>query len=93
MAEESVLNRTSPGFMKRKIFCTIPQDLIKDPILYTLGNRFNVVPNIRGASVTDEIALLALELEGEEKDLDDAVEFLKERGVKVEDLKDKDGPI
>jgi len=72
--------------MKRKIFCTIPQDLIKDPILYALGTKFNVVPNIRGASVTDEIALLALELEGAEADVAAAIEYLKERQVKIEDL-------
>lgn len=76
--------------MKKKIFCTIPQDLIKDPLLYTLGNRFNVVPNIRGASVTDEIALLSLELEGEDQDVHNAVDFLMESGVKVEELRDSD---
>ncbi|KAA3610913.1 MAG: hypothetical protein DWQ01_08400 [Planctomycetota bacterium] len=78
------------GRMKKKIFCTIPQDLIKDPLLYTLGNRFNVVPNIRGASVTDEIALLSLELEGEDQDVHNAVDFLMESGVKVEELRDSD---
>ncbi|TAH38577.1 MAG: FeS-binding protein [Planctomycetota bacterium] len=74
--------------MKRKIYCTIPQDQIKEPLLYTLGNQFQVVPNIRGASVTDEIALLALELEGDAAEIDRAIQFLCARGVKVEDLSD-----
>lgn len=76
--------------MKRKIFCTVPQDLIKEPILYTLGQRFQVVPNIRGASVTDEIALLALELEGTEENVEAAIQYLRERQVKVEDLADRE---
>jgi len=76
--------------MKRKIFCTVPQDLIKEPILYTLGQRFDVVPNIRGASVTDEIALLALELEGSEENVEAAIQYLKDRQVKVEDLADRE---
>lgn len=77
--------------MKRKIFCTIPQDLIEEPLLYTLGKSFRVVPNIRGASVTHEIALLALELEGEEPEIRSAIQFLLDRGVKVEDLVERPG--
>ncbi len=72
--------------MKRRIYCTVPQALIKEPILFHLGQRFQVVPNLRGASVTEEIAVLTLELEGEEDRLDAAVAYLVEQGVEVEDL-------
>lgn len=75
--------------MKKKIFCTFPQQLIKEPLLYNLGKNFQVIPNIRGASVTDEIALIALELEGEEAELGRAVDFLKQKGVKVESIEEK----
>ena len=74
--------------MKRQVFCTIPQDLIKEPLLFTLGTKFQVVPNIRGASVTDEIAILSLEIEGEVEGIDAAVDFLREKGVKVELIPD-----
>ena len=76
--------------MKRKIFCTFPQALIKEPLLFTLGTRFQVVPNIRGASVTEELAILSLELEGEDASVIAAIEYLIEQGVKVEDLTDED---
>lgn len=79
--------------MKQKIFCTFPQQLIKEPLLYNLGKNFQIIPNIRGASVTDEIALIALELEGEEKEIEKAVVFLKEKGVKVEGIEGKDNKI
>ena len=72
--------------MKQRIFCTIPQDLIKEPLLFSLVQRFAVVPNIRGASVTETIAILSLELEGEEKKVAEAVKFLREEGVQVEEL-------
>lgn len=72
--------------VKRKVFLTFPQKLIKEPIIYDLGKHFPVVTNIRGASVTDEIALVALLLEGEAADVDRAVRYLTERGVKVESL-------
>lgn len=75
--------------MKRKIFCTFPQALIKEPLLFTLGNRFQVVPNIRGASVTEEMAILSLELEGEQAAIQGAIDYLSEKGVKVEELDDE----
>ena len=74
--------------MKRRLFCTIPQDLIKQPLLFSLVQRFQVVPNIRGASVTDTIAILSIELEGEEKKVEEAVQFLLEEGVQVESLEE-----
>ena len=74
--------------MKRKIFCTFPQALIKEPLLFTLGTRFQVVPNIRGASVTEEMAILSLELEGELASVQAAVDYLSDAGVKVEEMED-----
>ncbi|MCP4093185.1 MAG: ferredoxin [Planctomycetes bacterium] len=74
--------------MKRKLFCTIPQKLIQQPLLFTLVNRFKVVPNIRGASVTETIAILSLELEGDDANVEEAVAYLKEEGVQVETLED-----
>ena len=74
----------------RKYFCTFPQDLISEPIIsHTLGDMFAVVPNIRAASITDEMALVAVEIEGEDAELDKSVEYLRERGVNVEEITDK----
>lgn len=72
--------------MKRKVFCTVPQQLIQEPLIYTVGRMFEVIPNIRGASVTDEVALLALELEGDDAEVQKAIDYLVEKGVKVEDI-------
>ena len=71
----------------RKFFCTFPQDLISEPIVsHTLGEKFGVVPNIRAASITDTMALVAVEIEGREDQIEGAVLYLKERGVKVEEI-------
>ena len=75
--------------VKKKVFLTFPQKLIKEPIVYNLGRTFPVVTNIRGASVTDEIALVALLLEGEEADVQRAIDYLVAKGVKVENLEDE----
>jgi hypothetical protein len=77
----------------RKFFCTFPQELISQPILHTIGEKFRVVPNIRAASITDALALVAVEIEGTELQIGDSVTYLKERGVKVEELTDDDSTI
>ena len=75
----------------RKYFCTFPQDLIREPIVsHTLHAEFAVVPNIRAASITDQMALVAVEIEGEPDAIDRSIEYLRERGVTVEEIQDDD---
>jgi ABC-type methionine transport system ATPase subunit len=70
----------------QKVFLTFPQRLIKDPVLYDLIQRFDVQTNIRGASVTDEIALVALQLDGAPDQIAAAVSHLESQGVHVQNL-------
>lgn len=72
--------------MKRKLFLTFPQRILGEPLLYTLGKDFKVVPNIQGASITREIGLMALELDGDAAEIERAIDFLKQKGVQVEVL-------
>ena len=75
----------------RKYFCTFPQQLISEPIIsHTLGEKFPVIPNIRAASISDTMALVAVEIEGTDEAIDQSVAFLRERGVKVEEISDSD---
>jgi ABC-type methionine transport system ATPase subunit len=71
---------------RKKVFLTFPQTLVKEPILWQIGQDYQVVTNIRGASITEEVALLAILLEGEADNIETAIGFLQEKGVKVEYL-------
>lgn len=71
---------------RRRLHCSFPQRLIKEPLLYNLGRNFSVVPNIRKAEVDAELAVMVLELEGEPEALDSAVKWLREKGANVEVL-------
>lgn len=76
----------------RKFFCTFPQELISEPIIsHTLGEKFDVVPNIRAASITDTMALVAVEIEGHPEAIEASVVYLRERGVKVEEITEDGG--
>ncbi len=45
-----------------------------------------VVTNVRGASVSDEIGIMAVELSGEAECIERAMTFLSDNGVKVEPI-------
>ncbi len=73
-----------------RVFLTFPQRLINQPIIYDIGQKFEIVTNIRGASVTDETALVALQLEGDKAEIDTAVAYMIDAGVKVESLENEE---
>jgi len=70
----------------RKLWLTYPQELVDKPLIWEVGQKFEVVTNIRQASVSDEIGLVGLEVSGEEGEVDRAIEFLVAQGVKVEPI-------
>ncbi len=61
-----------------------PPKLITTAVLWQLGNKFKVVTNVRQASVTDEIGVVCLELEGQRADIKTAIKWLERMGIKVE---------
>jgi ABC-type methionine transport system ATPase subunit len=61
-----------------------PPKLIKKPLLWEVAKRFEVVTNIRQASVTDEIGIVCLELDGKRESVKAAIKWLEKNGVSVE---------
>jgi hypothetical protein len=61
-----------------------PSRLITRPIIYELGKKFAVVTNIRQASVTEEIGVVSIELDGERQEIQRSIAWLEELGIKVE---------
>lgn len=70
--------------MKKRVKLTFPQQLIKEPVIFTMAKKFDVIPNIRRARVTETVGEMILELEGAEANLEKGVQFLKEQGIEVE---------
>ena len=69
---------------KQRLHLTFPEQLVQEPIIYTLGKEFGVVTNIRRANVEEKIGWVILELDGGEDALSKAVSYLEERGVQVD---------
>lgn len=67
-----------------RLWLMYPARLITRPIVYELGHQFQVVTNVRQASVTEEIGLVSIELDGDREEIKKAINWLEEQGIKVE---------
>ncbi len=69
---------------KRQVMFTFPEGLIREPIIYNLGCQFQVVTNIRRADISEDKGWVVLELEGEEKDIEQGIAWVTSKGVRVD---------
>ena len=67
-----------------RLWLMFPARLITRPVIYELAQKFPVVTNVRQASVTDEVGIVSLELQGEREEIKKSIAWLEELGVKVE---------
>ncbi len=70
----------------RKVYLTFPALKTKEPIICEMYDRYGIRFNIRSASVNENIGLIAVELKGPEKKMEQAFDFFRKRGVKVEPI-------
>jgi ABC-type methionine transport system ATPase subunit len=68
----------------QRFWLTFDGDSSRKPLIYQMSKTFDVVFNIRNASVTPTIGIIALELEGEREVIKKAVAWLEQNDVQVE---------
>lgn len=69
---------------KRRVKFTFPDDLITEPIIYQLGKKFAIVTNIRRADVRANMGWVVLELDGDEGEINEGLDWVTESGVRVD---------
>lgn len=62
---------------------TFPPGPATEPVIYEIVTRFDVVPNIRRASIQDHTGWMVLDLAGEPAAVDAAVAYMRSIGVDV----------
>ena len=68
----------------RRFWLTVPSKRIQRPIIWELGHKFKLITNIGQASVTAELGIVSLSIEGERSEIKKAIAWLEKLGVKVE---------
>jgi len=71
-----------------RVRLTFPEQLITEPVLGRVVQRFDVLPNIRRASVEDHTGWIVCELDGPHAAVEDAIAWLVAQGVQVDRLGD-----
>jgi ABC-type methionine transport system ATPase subunit len=72
--------------LKKRVYLTYPQALIQEPVVCEMYDRLRVKFNLRTASVSEEIGLIGLELDGEAETIEQAIAFFRDKGIRVEPL-------
>ena len=72
--------------IKKKVYLTFPSKQCREPLIYLAGHKFKIVTNIRGANISDEIGIVALEMEGAAAEIEKAMKYFQSKGLKVEPI-------
>jgi L-aspartate semialdehyde sulfurtransferase ferredoxin len=71
-----------------RVKLTFPEHLVKQPIIARMVREFNVLPNIRRASVEETMGWIVCELGGEADSVEKSITWLRDLGVQVDPLAD-----
>lgn len=71
---------------RRRVYLSFPEKLITDPVIYTMGKRFDVVTNVRRANVEAHSGWVVLEIDGEDDEIDRAIQYASDLGVEVNEM-------
>lgn len=72
--------------VKRKVYLTFPASKTKESIICDMYDRYKIRFNIRSASVNENIGLIAVEMDGPRDRMEEAFDYFRKRGVKVEPI-------
>ena len=70
--------------VKQRVKFTFLTELVKEPIIYQLGQNFDVVTNIRRADVREDMGWVVLELDGEDSEIQRGLDWVSAIGVRVD---------
>ena len=70
--------------VKRRVMFTYTPELIKEPIIYNLGQQFNLITNIDRADISEDKGWVVLELEGKESDIEEGIAWVTSKGIRVD---------
>jgi hypothetical protein len=70
---------------RQRFWLTFTAQGTNKPLIWQMSKKFDdLIFNIRNSSVTDQVGLIALELEGDRRTIDAAVRWFRRKGVQVD---------
>ena len=69
---------------KRRVMLTFTPETSPEPIIYNLGQQFNIVTNIHQADTTEDRGWIVVELDGKDEDIEAGIAWVISKGVRVD---------
>ncbi len=70
--------------VKRRIIFVIPEEMLLEPILYTISQQYDLKVGVYNSDLIGSEGVMKLELEGEEKQIEEGLAWAMERGIRIE---------
>ena len=77
---------------KWRVMFSFGEEHIPEPIIYNLGQQYNLVTNILRANISEDEGWITLELEGKEDDIEQGLAWITSKGLRV-DLADRESEV
>jgi len=74
----------SVATQKRRYWLMYPANEVTNPVIWELSQKYSVMTNVRQASVTGDLGIVCLEIEGERDQMKKAITWLEKQGISVE---------
>jgi ABC-type methionine transport system ATPase subunit len=65
---------------------TFRGETLNEPVIYRMGQDYQIITNIRRAEVGEDSGWMDLDLDGDQAEIDRALEYARSRGINVEPL-------
>jgi len=73
---------------RRRVHLTFPEDQVREPVIWAVGRQYNVVTSIRGANILDGTGWMSIEFEGDDEEIDGALDYLRGKRIEVDVIDD-----
>ena len=70
--------------VKKYVTFIFSADLVREPIIYTFSQQFNVATNLLRADLSEDSGWVTLELDGTETNIEQGIDWVISRGVRVD---------
>jgi len=75
--------------VRQRVMLTFTPETSSEPIIYNLGQQFNIVTNIGRADTTKDRGWIELELDGKDEDIEAGIAWVISKGIRVEPVSDE----
>jgi len=70
----------------QRYWLTFPAERARHPLIWEMSKKYDLIFNVRNASVTEQVGVIAIELTGEQKTIGAALKWLQKNRVEVDPI-------